>query len=371
MRYRHISAWVMALTVLAGLNLASSLALAEPLQWTDGPGANGHYYQRVTRPLSWADAKAAAEEMEWPPGSGVFGHLATITSADEQVFIEAFILAPPIEARLPAWIGRWQDKDAPDFAEPDGGWQGIEVPYPPYDEGQTYAHWWPGQPNNWPIAAEDRAEMYQTASNGRYGFWNDQWGVFSREYIVEWGPEDAGDISVSVDIKPGSCPNPFNPKSRGMLPVAILGTEDFDVSNIDPDTILLVREGVDGSVAPTRVGFEDVGTPIDGEECECHDADGDGLLDLSLKFRTQEIVANLNGGALPDDEVVSLTVIGSLETGELFAGSDCVRLVPANMIPDRLPDNLPKGCGNSVALPLLAVGAFCTFAPRRTRNHRR
>ena len=367
MLYRRIPAWLMAFTALVNLGLASSLALAEPLQWIDGPGANGHYYQRISRPLSWADAKATAENMEWPPGSGVFGHLVTITSGDEQAFIEASILAPPIEARLPAWIGRWQDKDAPDFEEPDGGWQGIEVPYPPYDEGQTYAHWWPGQPNNWPIAAEDRVEMYQTSSDGRYGFWNDQWGVFSREYIVEWGPEDASEISIFVDIKPGSCPNPFNPKSRGMLPVAILGTEDFDVLTIDPDTILLVREGVDGSVAPRRVSFDDVGTPFEGDQCECHDADGDGWLDLTLKFRTQEIVANLSGDSLPDDDVVSLTVIGSLETGELFSGSDCVRLVPANRIPDRLP----KGCGSGVALPLLTVGAFCTFAPRRTRNHRR
>jgi hypothetical protein len=357
----------MAVTVLAGLTLAPSLALAEPLQWTDGPGANGHYYQRIARALPWADAKAAAENMEWPPGSGIFGHLVTITSADEQAFIEAFILAPPREARLPAWIGGWQDNEDPDFQEPDGGWHDIEVPYPPYAEGWVYTHWWSGQPDNRPIALEDRVEMYQTSSNGRYGFWNDQWGVFSREYIVEWGPEDAGEMSVSVDIKPGSCPNPFNPKSKGVLPVAILGTEDFDVSTIDPDTILLVREGVEGSVAPARVGFEDVGTPVDGEECECHDADGDGWLDLTLKFRTQEIVANLNGGALPEDDVVSLTVIGSLETGDLFAGSDCVRLVPANKIPDKLPN----GCGNGVALPLLAVGAFYTFAPRRTRNRRR
>jgi len=36
-------------------------------------------------------------------------------------------------------------------------------------------------------------------------------------------------IEVPVDIKPTSCPNPLNVKSRGVLPVAILGTADFDV----------------------------------------------------------------------------------------------------------------------------------------------
>ena len=54
------------------------------------------------------------------------------------------------------------------------------------------------------------------------------------------------EIEVPVDIKPTSCPNPLNPKSNGVVPVAILGTADFDVSQIDPASILL--EGV----APLR-----------------------------------------------------------------------------------------------------------------------
>ena len=37
-------------------------------------------------------------------------------------------------------------------------------------------------------------------------------------------------ITISIDIKPGSCPNPLNSNSQGVLPVALLGTEDFDVS---------------------------------------------------------------------------------------------------------------------------------------------
>ena len=37
---------------------------------------------------------------------------------------------------------------------------------------------------------------------------------------------------VSIDIKPGSCQSPLNVRSRGVLPVAILGTEGFDVESI-------------------------------------------------------------------------------------------------------------------------------------------
>src|SRR4030042_5245628 len=49
----------------------------------------------------------------------------------------------------------------------------------------------------------------------------------------------AQDVAVAVDIKPGSCPNPMNVKSRGVLPVAILGTAEFDVTTIVPESIQL------------------------------------------------------------------------------------------------------------------------------------
>jgi len=41
-------------------------------------------------------------------------------------------------------------------------------------------------------------------------------------------------LEVLVDIKPGSYPNPLNVKSKGVLPVAILGTTAFDVSDVCP-----------------------------------------------------------------------------------------------------------------------------------------
>ncbi|NIN69480.1 MAG: hypothetical protein GTO63_33310, partial [Anaerolineae bacterium] len=49
-------------------------------------------------------------------------------------------------------------------------------------------------------------------------------------------------IYVDLDIKPGSCPNPLNTRSNAVLPVAILGTDVFDVNDIDPATVML--EGV-------------------------------------------------------------------------------------------------------------------------------
>ena len=90
---------------------------------------------------------------------------------------------------------------------------------------------------------------------------------------------------VAVDIKPTSCPNPVNIKSEGMLPVAILGSDDFNVHDIDVATIQMA--GVD----PNRSNYEDVTGPLlDAEGCECSAEGPDGFMDLTLKFDKQAIV---------------------------------------------------------------------------------
>ena len=133
-------------------------------------------------------------------------------------------------------------------------------------------------------------------------------------------------IPVSVDIKPGSCPNPLNLKSKGVLPVAVLGTEDLDITTIDPTTIRLSREGVEGEVRPIRSDHEDVATPFEGELCDCHELNGDGYPDLTLKFKTQELVETLGLGEVAG-ETIPLTLTGELmesEGGTPIKGEDCV-----------------------------------------------
>ena len=135
---------------------------------------------------------------------------------------------------------------------------------------------------------------------------------------------------VFVDIKPGSCPNPLNLKLKGVLPVAILGTEEFDVASIDPASIRLSKEGVEGEVAPLRWSYEDVATPFEGELCDCWDLNDDGYMDLTIKFKAQEVVNTLeldeNAG-----ETIHLTLKGNLvgagpEEGTPIQGQDCVRI---------------------------------------------
>ena len=106
-------------------------------------------------------------------------------------------------------------------------------------------------------------------------------------------------------------------KSKGVLPVAILGKEDFDVNAIDVVSIRL--EGV----APIRSGYEDVATPtVDANECECTAEGPDGFLDLTLKFDRQAIVNAI--GEVADDEELILELTGTLRDGTPIIGEDCI-----------------------------------------------
>jgi len=126
---------------------------------------------------------------------------------------------------------------------------------------------------------------------------------------------------VAVDIKPGSCPNPVNVKSSGVLPIAILGTEDVNVIKIDPTSVRLT------GVEPIRSGFEDVATPVsDTNDCNCITEGPDGFLDLTLKFKTQRIVEAI--GDVNDGDVRVLTLTGVLFDPMPFEtpieGADCI-----------------------------------------------
>ncbi len=127
-------------------------------------------------------------------------------------------------------------------------------------------------------------------------------------------------LEVTIDIKPGSCPNPLNVKSKGVLPLAILGTESFDVTQIDPASVKLE------DVPPLRWAYVDVATPfvpsLGKEDCleDCNELCGDGYEDLILNFNRQEIVAAL--GEVIDGECIVVTITGNLL--EQFNGTPIV-----------------------------------------------
>jgi hypothetical protein len=112
---------------------------------------------------------------------------------------------------------------------------------------------------------------------------------------------DILDPEVVIDIKPGSVPNSINLKSKGVVPVAVMSTDVFDATTIDPTTVVFA------GASPVHWTFEDV--------------DDNGLKDMLFHFRTQELVLT------PDSTEAMLT--GGTYDGVSIFGTDEVRIVPS------------------------------------------
>jgi len=130
-------------------------------------------------------------------------------------------------------------------------------------------------------------------------------------------------IPVGVDFQPGSCENPLrvNFISGGVYPVAITGSEDFDVLDVDVDTITL--EGV----AVLRGAIEDVSNADD----VC-DLGPDGIPDLITKFSRAALLEALEEahgdlGELPNRAELRLNLLGRTVEGTLISGSDSLLIL--------------------------------------------
>jgi hypothetical protein len=112
-------------------------------------------------------------------------------------------------------------------------------------------------------------------------------------------------ISVTeddLDIKPGSYPNSINTKSKGVIPVALLGTDTFDVTTVDVTTL---RFGPSDALPAHNLTDPEVYAE------HLQDVNYDGYIDLVSHYRTKQtgiavgqILAELDyDGSTVDDSI--------------------------------------------------------------------
>lgn len=121
---------------------------------------------------------------------------------------------------------------------------------------------------------------------------------------------DAVGLEIEIDIRPGASSNPINLKSMGVVPVAILGSDVFDVTDVDVTSLAF---GPDG--ASPRHDLTDPGV-FSGH---LQDVNGDGFTDLVSHYRQKET------GLVAGD--TTACIVGATLGGTPFEGCDSVRVL--------------------------------------------
>jgi hypothetical protein len=229
----------------------------------------------------------------------------------------------------------------------------------PYPELEVEPHW--QQVDFYPWIEITEPEFW-VAWDYTPGYWPDDGSAYGIGYPMEGLPPDDwlrffesppypgpspisyGDVWLirafghcepgpPVDIKPQSCPNPLGVKDRGVIPMAILGNDMLDVSDIDPTSVRL-----EGELLPLRWAYEDVAEPFPGELCDCWTNGADGYADLTLKFDAPELVEYL--GDIEDGDELELILSWTLYDGTAMSGSDCMIVRAKGKGPQSYADRL-------------------------------
>lgn len=163
--------------VLGALAVAPpALVSAQPVEWAQRDGGNGHFYEYVeARGVEWNDAASAALQRVH---EGLRGRLVTITSAEENRFILDHVVPLNIQE---AWLGAR-------LARAGGGWEWVS------EEPWEYENWQPGAPND----SDPAAPLAMVP--GMAGQWNDERLARQvRGYIVEYERDLGADGEGVID----------------------------------------------------------------------------------------------------------------------------------------------------------------------------
>jgi hypothetical protein len=140
-------------------------------------------------------------------------------------------------------------------------------------------------------------------------------GLGDGDEVTSFGTDPLdGDDAIQIDIEPRTEPNLIDLFGRGVTPVAVLGSESFEVADVDVTTLAF---GPDGAAPAHEKGLHG------GHEKGGHrkDVNDDGFTDRIFRFRTHE-----TGIAIGDTE--ACLTFETLD-GTPLAGCDSVLTIPA------------------------------------------
>lgn len=118
---------------------------------------------------------------------------------------------------------------------------------------------------------------------------------------------DCPPVPVVIDIKPGSDPNAINRSNGGVIPVAILGSNEIDVRQVNVSTLLFGKCG--GEIV----------MPYHNPAGHYEDVNGDGFQDLVTHYKTRETNFATNE--------TQACLVGSILDGTPIVGNDSVKIV--------------------------------------------
>ncbi|MCH8239692.1 MAG: hypothetical protein IIB62_06510, partial [Proteobacteria bacterium] len=107
----------------------------------------------------------------------------------------------------------------------------------------------------------------------------DQRSVLRSDGLCDVGAYESVAMETAIDIKPGSDRNPINLKKRGVIPVALLGSAAFDVTNVDVTTL---------TFGPAGATPDHDLTDPDVYDSHILDVNDDGFFDLVSHYRVSD-----------------------------------------------------------------------------------
>jgi hypothetical protein len=261
----------------------------------DTGGNPGGYLFTSGTASGTSDIGALANEFLVPDVTGDYSGTPWVVSFD-LLFISGNFDNAWLRFRFSAFTNGWRLPLTNSF--PVGQWLHFTATFDPaWSDSEAVAAGWERESNS-PSWSQTMSDVYTTEIR------------ISAEGFAEAGIDNFSLVPVTevdIDIKPGSDPNCFNINGNGVIPVAILGSDTFDVFQINQSSLLFA--GLEVRIRGNK-----------GPLCSFGDSNADGFADLVCHFEDDASAWN------PGTSEASLE--GELMDGTDFQGSDSICVVP-------------------------------------------